>query len=121
MTSRDIFFSDKWDRCGSSPVRCESFVQLFATFWPVLTDGQGNRKLAFQQVDHLKGTTWPSPDVPMQLHLDLTVPDRSTLEHHHSRALASGAELRFDRMDDPDEPFYIYADPTGHPFCILVA
>jgi catechol 2,3-dioxygenase-like lactoylglutathione lyase family enzyme len=89
--------------------------------WLVLTDGQGNRRLAFQHVDHLKRTTWPLPDVPMQMHLDLTVPDRETLEHHHARALALGAELRFDRTDDPNEPLYVYADPAGHPFCIFVA
>ena len=57
----------------------------------------------------------------MQMHLDLTVPDRETLEHHHSRALALGAELRFDRTDDLNEPLYVYADPAGHPFCIFVA
>jgi catechol 2,3-dioxygenase-like lactoylglutathione lyase family enzyme len=89
--------------------------------WLVLTDAQGNRKLAFQQVDYLERTTWPLPDVPMQMHLDLTVPDRETLEHQHSRALALGAELRLDRTDDPDEPLYVYADPAGHPFCIFVA
>ncbi|MHA7179483.1 VOC family protein [Arthrobacter sp. MDB2-24] len=89
--------------------------------WLVLTDGQGNRRLAFQQVDHLKRTTWPLPDVPMQMHLDLTVPDRETLAYHHSQALALGAELRVDRTDDPNEPLYVYADPAGHPFCIFVA
>ncbi len=89
--------------------------------WLVLTDGQGNRKLAFQHVDRQERTTWPLPDVPMQMHLDLTVPDRETLEHHHSRALALGAELRLDRTDDPNEPLYVYADPAGHPFCIFVA
>jgi catechol-2,3-dioxygenase len=89
--------------------------------WLVLTDAQGNRKLAFQQVDHLKRTTWPLPDVPMQMHLDLTVPDRETLQHQHHRALALGAELRLDRTDDLNEPLYVYADPAGHPFCIFVA
>ncbi|WDF32581.1 VOC family protein [Arthrobacter agilis] len=89
--------------------------------WLVLTDGQGDRTLAFQHVDRQERTTWPSPDVPMQLHLDLTVPDRDTLGHHHSRALSLGAELLFDRTDDPDEPLYVYADPAGHPFCIFVA
>jgi catechol 2,3-dioxygenase-like lactoylglutathione lyase family enzyme len=89
--------------------------------WLVLTDEQGNRKLAFQRVNDLKRTTWPSTDVPMQMHLDLTVPNRETLEQQHLRALALGAELRFDRTDDPDEPLYVYADPAGHPFCIFVA
>ncbi len=57
----------------------------------------------------------------MQIHLDLTVPDREALGRHHSRALALGAELRLDRTDDPNEPLYVYADPAGHPFCIFVA
>lgn len=89
--------------------------------WLVLTDEQGNRKLAFQQVNHLTRTTWPLPDVPMQLHLDLTVPDRETLEQQHCRAIGFGAELLSDRAEDPDEPLYVYADPAGHPFCIFVA
>ena len=89
--------------------------------WLVLTDAQGNRTLAFQEVDRLERTTWPRPDVPMQMHLDLTVPDRETLETQHRRALGLGAELLLDRTDDPDEPLYVYADPAGHPFCIFVA
>lgn len=89
--------------------------------WLVLTDAQGRARLAFQLVERLERTTWPSPDVPMQMHLDLTVPDRESLEHQHSRALGLGAELLFDRTDDPDEPLYVYADSSGHPFCIFVA
>jgi catechol 2,3-dioxygenase-like lactoylglutathione lyase family enzyme len=92
-----------------------------AADWLVLTDAQGNRKLAFQHVDHLKRTTWPMPDVPMQMHLDLTVPDREALEEQHLRALDLGAQLLFDRTEDLDEPLYVYADPAGHPFCIFVA
>lgn len=89
--------------------------------WLVLTDARGNAKLAFQRVERLERTTWPSPDVPMQLHLDLTVPDRETLAQQHARALDLGAELLFDRTDDPEEPLFVYADPAGHPFCIFVA
>ncbi|MDK1329206.1 VOC family protein [Arthrobacter sp. zg-Y1143] len=89
--------------------------------WLVLTDARGNRKLAFQHVDQLARTTWPRPDTPMQMHLDLTVPNRKTLADQHARALALGAELLFDRTDDREEPLYVYADPAGHPFCIFVA
>jgi len=32
-----------------------------------------------------------------------------------------GARLRLDRSDDEDEPLRVYADPSGHPFCIFVA
>jgi catechol 2,3-dioxygenase-like lactoylglutathione lyase family enzyme len=89
--------------------------------WLVLVDAQGARKLAFQQVDSLKRTTWPAPDVPMQLHVDFTVPSVSELERHRERAQALGAEVLLDRTTDPGEPLYVLADPAGHPFCILVA
>jgi catechol 2,3-dioxygenase-like lactoylglutathione lyase family enzyme len=89
--------------------------------WLVLVDGDGIRRLAFQQTERLARSTWPDPTVPQQLHLDLTVPDRAALERHRERALALGAELRLDRSDDPDEALYVFADPAGHPFCIFVS
>ncbi len=88
--------------------------------WLVLVDAHGNRKLAFQQVERLTPTTWPSHDVPMQMHLDLSVADVDELEHHRSRAEALGATLVLDRTGEEDEPLYVLADPSGHPFCILV-
>lgn len=89
--------------------------------WLVLTESDGTRRLAFQQVDELRRTTWPSPEVPMQLHLDMTVPTVDDLERQRSRAEQLGAELLLDRSRDPDEPLYVLADPAGHPFCIFVA
>ena len=88
--------------------------------WLVLTNPQGRRLLAFQQVERLERTTWPRPDVPMQMHLDFTVPNREALEDQHVRALGLGAELLLDRTGDPGEPLCVYADPAGHPFCIFV-
>ena len=89
--------------------------------WLVLVDQDGARKLAFQQVERLEPTTWPSHDVPMQMHLDLTVPSREDLERQRDRAEVLGARLLLDRTDDPDEPLYVLADPSGHPFCVFVA
>jgi catechol 2,3-dioxygenase-like lactoylglutathione lyase family enzyme len=89
--------------------------------WLVLVDSGGVRKLAFQHADSLTRTTWPSPEVPMQLHLDFTVPSMSELQRQRQRAEALGAELLFDRTDDPEEPLYTFADLAGHPFCIFVA
>lgn len=89
--------------------------------WLVLTDAGGRRALAFQQVAEQTRTTWPSQEVPMQLHLDLTVPSTDDLAAQHDRALALGATLLLDRTDDQDEPLYVLADPEGHPFCIFVA
>lgn len=89
--------------------------------WLVLVDGLGARALAFQRVERLERTTWPDHDVPMQMHLDLTVTTRDELEVQRARAEELGAQLRLDRTDDPDEPLYVLADPSGHPFCIFVA
>jgi catechol 2,3-dioxygenase-like lactoylglutathione lyase family enzyme len=89
--------------------------------WLVLMDADGVRKLAFQHADSVTRTTWPSPEVPMQLHLDFTVPSAAELQRQRQRAEALGAELIFDRTDDPEEPLYAFADPAGHPFCIFVA
>jgi catechol 2,3-dioxygenase-like lactoylglutathione lyase family enzyme len=89
--------------------------------WLVLRDADGTNRLAFQLVDRLEPTTWPAHDVPMQMHLDLTVPDLTTLHQQRERAESLGARLVLDREDDPDEPLYVLADPSGHPFCIFVA
>lgn len=89
--------------------------------WLVLVDAHDVRRLAFQQVPRLEPTTWPSHDVPMQLHLDLTVPDLDALARHRARAETLGARLLLDRTDDPEEPLVVLADPSGHPFCLFVA
>ena len=89
--------------------------------WLVLVEADGTRKLAFQLVDRLKPTTWPEHDIPMQLHIDYTVTSVEELELHRDRALSLGAHILLDRTDDKDEPLYVLADPSGHPFCIFVA
>lgn len=89
--------------------------------WLVLVDADGTRVLAFQLVDRLERTTWPQHDVPMQLHVDYTVTSVEELELHRDRALSLGAHILLDRTYDKDEPLYVFADPSGHPFCIFVA
>jgi hypothetical protein len=53
------------------------------------------------------------------LHLDTVVATRDDLQIHRDRALALGAIELLDRTDDQNEPLYVFADPAGHPFCIL--
>ena len=70
----------------------------------------------------------PEPHWELSIALDLTQPDgggigeqQEDLEAQHERALALGAQLLLlDRFDDPHEPLRVYADPSGHPFCIFV-
>ena len=89
--------------------------------WLVLVDPVGAARLAVQHVAELPVSTWPDPEVPQQLHLDLTVPDGDELAVQRDRALALGATVLQDRSTDPDEPLYVFADPAGHPFCIFVS
>ncbi len=88
--------------------------------WLVLVDDEGNRKLAFNQVDQLARSTWPSDEVPKQMHLDFRVPTVDELQRHRERAEQLGATLVYDRTADAGEPLYVLADPAGPPFCILV-
>ena len=64
--------------------------------------------------------TWPEPTTPQQLHLDMTVPTVEDLDTQHDRVLSLGGRLLYDRSQDPVEPLRVYADPSGHPFCIFV-
>lgn len=89
--------------------------------WLVLRDGTGAARLAVQHVAELPAATWPDPQVPQQLHLDLTVGNVEALTVQHDRALSLGAKVLLDRSSDPEEPLYVFADPAGHPFCIFVS
>jgi len=107
-----------WYRPGDEPPAGEAPDEAD---WLVLVDADGVRKLAFQQVDHLARTTWPTHDVQMQLHVDFTVSSGAELHRQRERAEALGGELVLDRTDDADEPLCVFVDLSGHPFCILVA
>ncbi|MFB2597574.1 VOC family protein [Herbiconiux sp. P17] len=88
--------------------------------WLVLLGPDGQRLLAFQQVASMPPPTWPEGPRPQMLHLDFSVPDREQLLRHRERALLLGATLLREELDDPDEPISIFADPSGHPFCVFV-
>jgi hypothetical protein len=89
--------------------------------WLVLTDESGRRVLAFNQVQSLARPTWPTDEVPKQMHQDFRVPGVAELEEQRRRAEELGAVLLFDRSGDEAEPLYVLADPAGHPFCVLVS
>lgn len=87
--------------------------------WLVLRN-PGGIQLAFQQVGQLPEATWPDGEHPQMLHLDTTVVSKEALDAQHDRVLALGAQLLYDRSDDPQEPLYVYRDPAGHPFCVFI-
>lgn len=85
----------------------------------VIQHPSGAPRIAFQQVDTLVRASWPRPEVPQQLHLDLLCSSVRDFEDQCARAVALGATLLLDRADDPKEPLRAYADPAGHPFCLF--
>lgn len=89
--------------------------------WLVLLDNAGRRVMAIQRSDNLVPASWPSSEVPMQMHMDFRVSTLAALERHWARAEELGARLLLDRTDDADEPTVVLADPAGHPFCLLVS
>lgn len=88
--------------------------------WLVLIDDHGNRVVTIQEKKDTRAPTWPSEDVPLQMHMDFAVPTVDALEQHRERAEQLGARLLYDRSADEEEPLFVMADPAGHPFCLLV-
>jgi catechol 2,3-dioxygenase-like lactoylglutathione lyase family enzyme len=64
--------------------------------------------LAFQLAPDHRAPTWPDAAVPQQMHLDVMVDD---LDAGDAEVLALGAR--------PLGGDHVYADPAGHPFCLV--
>jgi catechol 2,3-dioxygenase-like lactoylglutathione lyase family enzyme len=70
--------------------------------------------LAFQLAPGNREPTWPDGTVPQQSHVDVMVDD---LDVATERVLAIGAR----RLEPsaPEQHAYVFADPAGHPFCLI--
>jgi catechol 2,3-dioxygenase-like lactoylglutathione lyase family enzyme len=68
--------------------------------------------IGFQRVRDFRPPHWPDPVHPQQFHFDVMVDDVATAE---PRVLALGAR----RLGGGDSGFRVYADPAGHPFCLI--
>ncbi|MDX8030462.1 VOC family protein [Lentzea sp. BCCO 10_0856] len=80
--------------------------------WTTLETSRG--RVSFQRVDDYTPPQWPGQEHPQQVHLDVMVTDLDVAE---PQVLALGATL----LDGSDKPigFRVYADPAGHPFCLV--
>jgi hypothetical protein len=67
---------------------------------------------AFQRVEDYQAPQWPDPGRPQQFHLDLDVAD---LDQAQEQVLGLGATL----LHLDTRGWRIFADPAGHPFCLL--
>ena len=75
---------------------------------------EGEVRIAFQRVDSFVPPRWPDPAAPQQMHVDVLVDDLDVAE---PEVLGLGATL----LNGSDKPigFRVYADPDGHPFCLV--
>lgn len=87
--------------------------------WATIVDPADRaRRLSFQEVPDHRPPTWPGPGSPQQAHVDILVDD---LDRADARVVALGARrLTEDAVVHDDESFRVYADPAGHPFCLIV-
>ena len=81
--------------------------------WVTIRTDSDAPSLAFQKADDLRSPRWPDPAHPQQFHLDVRVDDIETAE---KRAIAAGATRL---PHGGGETFRVYADPVGHPFCLV--
>ena len=75
--------------------------------------GREGEQVMFQQVADQRRPRWPDPAYPQQVHLDVTVSTEA--DEAERAALALGAT----RLPGEGENWRVYADPQGHPFCLL--
>jgi len=112
---------------------CPAPLEL-ATFYQAVLGGEVNRPdrrwaldtgwatlhldsglvLAFQRQQGYRPPDWPGAQRPQQFHLDLGVAD---LDQAAQQALAAGARLL--DAGSGKRSWRVYADPAGHPFCLV--
>ena len=80
--------------------------------WVVIGDAPDRPGVAFERVAHYRPPTWPEGDRPQYRHFDVRVED---LDLAQEAALRLGATL----LDGGSATSRVFADPVGHPFCLI--
>jgi len=78
----------------------------------VVSEDDTSSGIGFQLAPGLQPPRWPDPDRPQQIHFDVMVDDLDAAE---PRVLALGAR----RLPSGTGGSRVYADPAGHPFCLI--
>lgn len=80
----------------------------------VTLGGEGGACVAFQRAEVYVAPRWGDPSAPQQMHVDVLVDD---LDVGEAAVLGLGATL----LEGSDKPigYRVYADPVGHPFCLV--
>ncbi|MPZ63824.1 MAG: glyoxalase [Propionibacteriales bacterium] len=80
--------------------------------WVVIAKDDTTSGIAFQRAPDLQPPQWPDPARPQQFHLDVMVDDVEVAE---PQVLRLGAQ----RLPGNGTTTRVYADPAGHPFCLI--
>ncbi len=80
--------------------------------WVVIGDAPDRPGIAFQRVPAFHAPQWPDPEHPQQMHVDVRVDSLDEAE-------AKVTELGASRLPGGGERFRVFADPVGHPFCLV--
>lgn len=78
----------------------------------VIGDSADRPGLNFARVDQYEPPTWPVGERPQYLHLDARVDDLA-------EATRKAEELGAKRLPGGGKNFSVFADPIGHPFCLV--
>lgn len=78
----------------------------------VIGDSAERPGLAFARVDDYTPPTWPIGDRPQFIHLDARVDDLAA-------ATRQAEKLGAERLPGGGDNFNVFADPIGHPFCLV--
>ncbi len=78
--------------------------------WVVIARNDTTSGIAFQLAPDHQPPEWPNPERPQQMHLDVMVDDVEAAEP---------LVLRLGARRLPGDRSHVYADPAGHPFCLI--
>jgi hypothetical protein len=101
-----------------------------STFWAGVLDGtvdaeddwhmvnvDGAPRIGVQLAPDHVPPDWPGGEPKQQIHLDLWVEDFPS-SHEHVMSLGARVLQEAEPEGDGDN-FQVYADPAGHPFCLV--
>jgi catechol 2,3-dioxygenase-like lactoylglutathione lyase family enzyme len=82
--------------------------------WVVIGDAADRPGLAFQRAPGYQPPAWPDSSCAQQMHLDVRVADLDVAER---QVVQRDASL----LSSAGESFRVFADPAGHPFCLILS
>ena len=81
---------------------------------PASVCAENGQCIAFHQVAGYTPPTWPTPERPQQMHLDMLVDDLDAAE---AAVIELGATKHPDQIGTS---YRVFLDPAGHPFCLCL-